>query len=60
MFEEILRYESRRNCAKYRMLLKELETKDESELYNGISKLAVELSLAEDNQLEGFPLEECM
>lgn len=58
MFEEMLRLESRQNNEKYRGLLTELCQRDECRVYEAISKLCAELSLSEESQMQGFPLEE--
>ena len=54
----MVRYESRQNVEKFRILLTEISDKNEYKVYEAIGKLCAELSLAEENQLEGFPLEE--
>ena len=51
MFEEMLKYESRQNSEKYNLILKELESNDECRIYEGITNLCAELSLAEENQV---------
>eukprot|EP01017_Pseudomicrothorax_dubius_P037365 TRINITY_DN5468_c0_g1_i2.p1 TRINITY_DN5468_c0_g1~~TRINITY_DN5468_c0_g1_i2.p1 ORF type:complete len:242 (+),score=55.45 TRINITY_DN5468_c0_g1_i2:55-780(+) len=55
--EEMMRHEQRYTSQKFKAMLQELRSDDEIRILEAITTLSTELSLAQEDQLGGFPLE---